>query len=325
MTISPPAAGERRLALDDIRLRENVRGLDEAHVDSLAQSIALRGLLVPLIVRPVGDGYELVAGYHRLAACRKLDLPDAPVVVRDQEDSSADSAAENVTSCRPRHEVTNADGVVMPMCELNSRAARSEPGGKVGIRIPTDPGSQTAADDLAEVGLPLDSEKCTRPAPGDRLAFRPVRATRRRRLQIERSLGRLAVVRHRNRLRRKQPIPRGRSRAGFTRAVEGGDNHATAARLRHRTPGSSPRFKPCPKRLSSLKSKITRAGWSARVRTVWSRSSSTGGGGWRRGVGPPRTAGPTLRPRTLSVSAAGNGSPVPNSTGRRSLGSADVR
>ena len=97
MTISPPATGERRLALDDIRLRENVRGLDEAHVDSLAQSIALRGLLVPLIVRPIGDGYELVAGYHRLAACRKLDLPDAPVVVRDQEGSSADSAAENVT------------------------------------------------------------------------------------------------------------------------------------------------------------------------------------------------------------------------------------
>jgi hypothetical protein len=27
----------------------------------------------------------------------KLDLPDAPVVVRDQEGSSADSAAENVT------------------------------------------------------------------------------------------------------------------------------------------------------------------------------------------------------------------------------------
>ena len=97
MTIHPPATGELRLALDDIRLRDNVRDLDEAHVDNLAQSIALRGLLVPLIVRPVDGGYELVAGYHRFAACRQLDLPDAPVVVRDQEGSSADSAAENVT------------------------------------------------------------------------------------------------------------------------------------------------------------------------------------------------------------------------------------
>jgi hypothetical protein len=97
MAISTPASGELRLALDEILVRENVRDLDDAHVDNLAQSIALRGLLVPLIVRPTDAGYELVAGYHRLAACRKLELPDAPVVVREQEGSSADAAAENVT------------------------------------------------------------------------------------------------------------------------------------------------------------------------------------------------------------------------------------
>ena len=97
MAISTPASGELRLALDEILVRENVRDLDDAHVDNLAQSIALRGLLVPLIVRPTDAGYELVAGYHRLAACRKLDLPDAPVVVREKEGSSADAAAENVT------------------------------------------------------------------------------------------------------------------------------------------------------------------------------------------------------------------------------------
>jgi len=97
MATSTPVTGELRLALDEILVRENVRDLDEAHVDNLAQSIALRGLLVPLIVRPTDAGYELVAGYHRMAACRKLDLPDAAVVVREKEGSSADSAAENVT------------------------------------------------------------------------------------------------------------------------------------------------------------------------------------------------------------------------------------
>lgn len=97
MTIDPPTSGERRLALDDIRQRENVRELDEAHVQTLAQSIVLRGLLVPLIVRPLDDGYELVAGYHRLAACRSLDLADLPVVLRQHEGLSADSATENVT------------------------------------------------------------------------------------------------------------------------------------------------------------------------------------------------------------------------------------
>jgi ParB/RepB/Spo0J family partition protein len=92
-----PASGELRLALDDILVGDNVRDLDEAHVDSLAQSIALRGLLVPLIVRPTDAGYELVAGFHRYHACRKLGLDDAPVVLRDTEGSSADAAAENVT------------------------------------------------------------------------------------------------------------------------------------------------------------------------------------------------------------------------------------
>jgi ParB/RepB/Spo0J family partition protein len=97
VAVSIPVISELRLALDEIVVRENVRELDAAHVDNLAQSIALRGLLVPLIVRPTQAGYELVAGYHRMAACRKLNLPDAPVVVRDKEGSSADSAAENVT------------------------------------------------------------------------------------------------------------------------------------------------------------------------------------------------------------------------------------
>ena len=40
-----------------------------------------------------------------MAACRKLDLPNAPVVVRDKEDSSADSTrgAENATRPRSSH------------------------------------------------------------------------------------------------------------------------------------------------------------------------------------------------------------------------------
>jgi len=119
--------GELRLAVDEIRVRTNVRELDQDHVDALAQSIALRGLLVPLIVCPKDGGYELVAGYHRIAACRTLGLTDVAVVVREHEGSSADSAAENVTSCRRRHEVTYADRVAMPMCRVEVPHARCEP------------------------------------------------------------------------------------------------------------------------------------------------------------------------------------------------------
>ena len=158
MTTTAPATGELRLALDEIRVRENVRELDVEHVDKLAQSIALRGVLVPLIVRSVDEGYELVAGYHRIAACRQLDLADVPVVVRGQEGSSADSAAENVTSCRRRHDVTNADRVVMPRSESKCSAIRCGAVGEVGIRAGTDPGSQIAQTTWPKWGLPLDSK-----------------------------------------------------------------------------------------------------------------------------------------------------------------------
>lgn len=89
--------GATRLPLEDIQAGENTRELDPAHVDGLAQSIKLRGLLVPLIVRPTTGGYQLVAGHHRLAACRQLGHRDVLVVVRHEEGSSTDSAVENVT------------------------------------------------------------------------------------------------------------------------------------------------------------------------------------------------------------------------------------
>jgi ParB-like chromosome segregation protein Spo0J len=49
------------LALAHIRVPENVRELDPDHVQALAQSIALQGMLVPVVVQPTQDGFELVA------------------------------------------------------------------------------------------------------------------------------------------------------------------------------------------------------------------------------------------------------------------------
>lgn len=80
MTTSIPAATQLRVALDDIRLRSNVRDLVEDDVDALAQSIALCGLLVPVIVRPVDEGYDLVAGYHRVAAPGRTPRPSPSVL-----------------------------------------------------------------------------------------------------------------------------------------------------------------------------------------------------------------------------------------------------
>jgi ParB family chromosome partitioning protein len=117
--------GGRRVALEQIRVPENVRALDDAHVDALAGAISLQGMLVPVVVRDDGDGFELVAGFHRIAAARSLGLTDVPVVVREGETEDADCAVENITSCRRRHDVINADRDGMPTDARAPRGAGS--------------------------------------------------------------------------------------------------------------------------------------------------------------------------------------------------------
>ena len=112
MATTIPESG-RRIALDDIRVPENVRALDDAHVQALAGSLKLQGMLVPVVVRDDGENFELVAGFHRIAAARSLGLAEVPVVVRDVETEDADRAVENITSCRCRHDVIYADSAVM--------------------------------------------------------------------------------------------------------------------------------------------------------------------------------------------------------------------
>jgi ParB/RepB/Spo0J family partition protein len=51
---------------------------------------------VPVVVRPSDDGFELVAGFHRIAAAAQLGLPEIPVVVRDVETEESDRAVENI-------------------------------------------------------------------------------------------------------------------------------------------------------------------------------------------------------------------------------------
>ena len=123
----------RHIALVDIRVPDNVRELDPEHVKALAGSIELQGMLVPVVVRNDGKAFELVAGFHRIAAARSLGLNVVPVVVRDAVTEDADRAVENITSCRCRHEVINADLVVMPMSVARCPRFVANPGGEVGI------------------------------------------------------------------------------------------------------------------------------------------------------------------------------------------------
>jgi ParB family chromosome partitioning protein len=64
------------------------RRFDDASMAELADSIAARGLLQPIVVRPRGGRYQIVAGERRWRAAQRVGLHEIPVVIKDIPDSS---------------------------------------------------------------------------------------------------------------------------------------------------------------------------------------------------------------------------------------------
>ncbi len=65
------------------------RTFDEAKIDELAASIRNQGIIQPLVVRPMGDGFELIAGERRWRAAMRAGLSRVPVVIRNASDLEA--------------------------------------------------------------------------------------------------------------------------------------------------------------------------------------------------------------------------------------------
>ena len=67
--------------------RQPRRVFDDARLAELAESIRVRGILQPIVVRPLAGGsFELVAGERRLRAAKIAELETIPALVRDTED-----------------------------------------------------------------------------------------------------------------------------------------------------------------------------------------------------------------------------------------------
>ncbi|GAA0736803.1 ParB/RepB/Spo0J family partition protein [Sphingomonas japonica] len=63
------------------------RHFDEAALDELAASIAQRGIIQPIVVRPHGKEYQIVAGERRWRASQRARLHEVPVIVRNLDDA----------------------------------------------------------------------------------------------------------------------------------------------------------------------------------------------------------------------------------------------
>ena len=65
------------------------KDFDEEAIASLADSIKDHGLLQPIVVRPYGRAYQIVAGERRWRAARVAGLGEVPVVIKEFSDSEA--------------------------------------------------------------------------------------------------------------------------------------------------------------------------------------------------------------------------------------------
>ena len=89
------------------RLRKN---MDRAALTELMISIAQVGLIEPLIVRKMPEGYELIAGERRLRACRLLGHKEIPcIVMQAGEERCAVLALSENLQRRPLHFLEEAE------------------------------------------------------------------------------------------------------------------------------------------------------------------------------------------------------------------------
>ncbi len=83
--------GVINLGIEEIRPNRHQprRHFDEAHIEELAESIRLKGVLLPLIVRRAPEGFVLVAGERRWRAAQKAGLRELPALVREVTEKEA--------------------------------------------------------------------------------------------------------------------------------------------------------------------------------------------------------------------------------------------
>jgi ParB/RepB/Spo0J family partition protein len=75
--------------LVDSQLNPRVRETPEALADLIDSIRAVGGVIQPIIVRPVGEKYEVVCGHRRKWACEALGLTEIPAQVEDLNDEGA--------------------------------------------------------------------------------------------------------------------------------------------------------------------------------------------------------------------------------------------
>lgn len=135
--LTVPGASFAELPLESItpNPRQPRDVFDEDELAELASSIATIGVLQPIVVRPVADGYELVMGERRWRAAGAAGLTAIPAIIRDTADDDLlrDALLENLhrSQLNPLEEAAAyrqlLDDFGCTQDELATRIGRSRP------------------------------------------------------------------------------------------------------------------------------------------------------------------------------------------------------
>src|SRR6185312_12023146 len=116
----------------DVRVIDRLRELDHSWVEQLKQSISEIGLTTPICVTP---DLTLIAGHHRLAACKALGMKDIPAVMLRLDDLRRELAEIDENLCRneltvlERSEQTSRRKEIYELLHPNTTLDRRRGGG----------------------------------------------------------------------------------------------------------------------------------------------------------------------------------------------------
>jgi len=141
--------------------RQPRRAFDDEAIQRLAESVKADGVVQPIVVRDVGDGYEIVAGERRWRAARLAGLRAIPAIVRSADDRELLilALAENVARedlnpiDQARAYAVLADELDLTQTEIARRVGKSRPAVANTMRLlelPDDVLELIAAGDLSE-------------------------------------------------------------------------------------------------------------------------------------------------------------------------------
>lgn len=86
---SPPISGVAMIGVGEIRPNPDQprRYFSDEKLDELAASIGRHGIIQPIVVRPMGGAYQIVAGERRWRAAQRAQIHELPAIIRNFDDA----------------------------------------------------------------------------------------------------------------------------------------------------------------------------------------------------------------------------------------------